>query len=358
MTEAKSDSVPQGSNSLGISFVSGGDRQIRRRLLMSKLFSGLCRLATYSSLAVLIVLLVAIVYSSLPRLAPDFVTNTNSSDPAKAGMLAGLWGSFWLILFTALFSVPVGVGSAVYLEEIARDSFLVRVIKINLANLAGVPSIVYGILGYTVFRTSAALLAQWFDGQHLINVLGLFRLRLSKLPIYEDNVLVGALTLMLVILPTVIAASQEALRSVPSSIRVASLALGATRWQTIWRQVIPAALPGISTGVILSTSRAIGEAAPLIMLGALTYSSMCPGGIDSPVKLVTRPGQVLQAPLDQFTAMPIEIYDWSKQPDSQLSEVPFTAVAASGIVVLLIVLLTINSVAMVVRHYASRRLKW
>jgi phosphate transport system permease protein len=246
----------------------------------------------------------------------------------------------------------------VYLEEIARDSFLVRVIKVNLANLAGVPSIVYWILGYTVFRTSAAVLAEWFDGRHVISVLGLFRVRLSKLPIYEDNVLVGALTLMLVILPTVIAASQEALRSVPSSIRVASLALGATRWQTIWRQVIPAALPGISTGVILSTSRAIGEAAPLIMLGALTYSSMCPGGIDSPVKLVTHPGRVLQAPLDQFTAMPIEIYDWSKQPDSQLSDVPFTAVAASGIVVLLLVLLTINSVAMVVRHYASRRLRW
>jgi phosphate transport system permease protein len=183
--------------------------------------------------------------------------------------------------------------------------------------------------------------------------MGLFRVRLLKLPIYEDNILVGALTLTLVILPTVIAASQEALRSVPSSIRVASLALGATRWQTIWRQVIPAALPGIATGVILSTSRAIGEAAPLIMLGALTFTSMCPGNIDSPAKLVTRPGQILHAPLDQFTAMPIEIYDWSKQPDAR-----FTAVAASGIVVLLVVLLSINAIAMIVRHYASRRLRW
>jgi phosphate transport system permease protein len=256
-------------------------------------------------------------------------------------------------MFTALFSVPVGVGSAVYLEEIAKDSPLIRIIKINLANLAGVPSIVYGILGYTVFRTSAAAIATLFDGQHVIGVLGLFKVRLSKLPIYEDNILVGALTLTLVILPTVIAASQEALRSVPSSIRVASLALGATRWQTIWRQVIPAALPGISTGVILSTSRAIGEAAPLIMLGALTYTSMCPGGIESPLQLATRPTQVMHAPLDQFTAMPIEIYDWSKQPDAR-----FTAVAASGIVVLLVVLLSINSVAMVVRHFASRRLKW
>ena len=331
-----------------VSFISGGDRYIRSRLLLSRVFAWLCRFSTYSALAVLVVLLVAIIYSSIGRLSPDFVTNTNSTSPLKAGILAGLWGSFWLILFTALFSVPVGVGSAVYLEEIAKDSPLVRIIKINLANLAGVPSIVYGILGYTVFRTSAAAIATLFDGQHVIGVLGLFKVRLSKLPIYEDNILVGALTLTLVILPTVIAASQEALRSVPSS-----LALGATRWQTIWRQVIPAALPGISTGVILSTSRAIGEAAPLIMLGALTYTSMCPGSIESPLQLVTRPTQVLHAPLDQFTAMPIEIYDWSKQPDAR-----FTAVAASGIVVLLVVLLSINSVAMVVRHFASRRLKW
>lgn len=317
------------------------------------MFSWLCRLATYSALAVLIVLLVAIVWSSIDRLALDFVSNTNSTNPEKAGMLAGIWGSFWLILFTALFSVPVGVGSAVYLEEFAKDNFVVRVIKLNLSNLAGVPSIVYGILGYTVFRTSAAVIGAWFDGNHVIGVLGLFKVRLAKLPIYEDNVLVGALTLTLVILPTVIAASQEALRSVPSSIRVASLALGATRWQTIWRQVIPASLPGISTGVILSTSRAIGEAAPLIMLGALTYSTMCPGDIDSPVKLLSQPQRILNASMDQFTAMPIEIYDWSKQPDSR-----FTAVAASGIVVLLFVLLTINSVAMAVRHYASRRLRW
>lgn len=336
-----------------ISFVSGADGRIRRRLLMSRVFVWICRLATYASLCVLVVLLVAIIWSSIDRLAPDFLYHTNSTNPVKAGMLAGLWGSFWLILLTAFFSVPVGVGSAVYLEEIAKDNFFVRLIKTNLSNLAGVPSIVYGILGYTVFRMSAAMLKVWFDGQHAFNILGLFRLRLSKLPIYDDNVLVGALTLTLVILPTVITASQEALRSVPSSIRIASLALGATRWQTIWRQVIPAALPGISTGVILSTSRAIGEAAPLIMLGALTFSTMVPGGIDTPVKLVTRPSQVLSAPLDQYTAMPIEIYDWSKQIDSR-----FTAVAASGIVVLLVVLLSINAVAMLVRHYASKRLKW
>ena len=356
MSSADAVSVPsKGAISSPVSFVSGADSSIRRRLFLSRVFSWLCRFVTYTALAVLVVLLTAIIWSSLGRLAPDFLYNTNSSNPTKAGMLAGLWGSFWLILFTAIFSVPVGVGSAVYLEEIAKDSFLIRVIKTNLANLAGVPSIVYGILGYTVFRSSAAVLAIWFDGQHAFNIMGLFRLRLSKLPIYEDNILVGALTLTLVVLPTVIAAAQEALRSVPSSIRVASLALGATRWQTIWRQVIPAALPGISTGVILSTSRAIGEAAPLIMLGALTIATFVPGNIDSPVKLITQPSQVLRAPVDQFTAMPIEIYDWSKRPDPQDR---FTGVAASGIIVLMVVLLSINAVAMVVRHYASRRLKW
>ncbi len=356
MSSPDAASVPlKSSISSPVSFISGADSSIRRRLFLSRVFSGLCRFVTYAALAVLVVLLTAIVSSSLGRLAPDFLYNTNSSNPTKSGMLAGLWGSFWLILFTAIFSVPVGVGSAVYLEEIAKDSFLIRVIKTNLANLAGVPSIVYGILGYTVFRGSAAVLKIWFDGQHAFNIMGMFRLRLSKLPIYEDNVLVGALTLTLVVLPTVIAAAQEALRSVPSSIRVASLALGATRWQTIWRQVIPAALPGISTGVILSTSRAIGEAAPLIMLGALTITSMVPGGIDSPIELITKPGQVLQAPIDQFTAMPIEIYDWSKRPDPQDR---FTGVAASGIIVLMTVLLAINAIAMIVRHYASRRLKW
>ena len=292
-------------------FVSGQDSYIRRRLLISKLFSWTCRGVTYAALMILLILLGSVFWTSTGRIALDFVTNTNSSDPLKAGMLAGLWGSFWQILFTALFSIPIGVGAAVYLEEMAKESFVVRVIRVNLSNLAGVPAIVYGMVGYTVFRSSAASLVVWFDGQHVINVLGLFKLRLSKLPIYEDNVLVGALTMSLVILPTVIIASQEALRAVPGSIRVASLALGATRWQTIWRQVIPAALPGISTGVILSMSRAVGEAAPLIMIGALTVTSLCPGGIDSPATLVTNPERILKAPLDQFTAMPIEIYDWS-----------------------------------------------
>jgi phosphate transport system permease protein len=310
---------------------------------------------TYGALAVLAVLLTSIVWNSLGRLSPGFLVNHYSMNPARCGILAGLWGTFWLVLLTACFSIPIGVGSAVYLEELARDNVVVRVIKVNLSNLAGVPSIVYGILGLTAFRPMTLYLQNLFDGRHAINVLGLFRVRLLQLEIFDGNVLVGAMTMSLVVLPTVIIASQEALRAVPASIRIASLALGATRWQTIWRQVIPAAMPGISTGVILSISRAMGEAAPLMMIGVLTVASMCPGGIESPLQLITNPTRILSVPFDQFTAMPVEIYDWSKQPDPQDR---FTAVAASGIVVLLVVLLLINATAMIIRAKTARGLKW
>lgn len=341
--------------SAGISFSSGGDSTIRRRLLLSVIFKWVCRLMTYGALAVLAVLLTSIVWNSLGRLSPGFLLNHYSMNPARCGILAGVWGTFWLVLLTACFSIPIGVGSAVYLEELARDNVVVRVIKVNLSNLAGVPSIVYGILGLTAFRPTTLYLQNLFDGRHVINVMGLFRIRLLQLEIFDGNVLVGALTMSLVVLPTVIIASQEALRAVPSSIRIASLALGATRWQTIWRQVIPAALPGISTGVILSISRAMGEAAPLMMIGVLTVASMCPGGIESPLQLITNPTRILSVPFDQFTAMPVEIYDWSKQPDPQDR---FTAVAASGIVVLLVVLLLINATAMIIRAKTARGLKW
>lgn len=339
----------------GFSFTSGADAYIRRRLMVSRAFSWICRIVTYASLLVLLVLIGSILWSSLGRLSPNFLWNHYSMNPEKSGILAGIWGSFWLVLLTAFFSIPIGVGSAVFLEELAKDTFIVRIIKVNLSNLAGVPSIVYGILGLTAFRPMMIFMQTMFDGQHAINVAGLFRIRLVHLSIFDGCILIGALTMSLVIMPTVIIASQEALRAVPSSIRVASLALGATRWQTIWRQVVPAALPGIATGVILSISRAMGEAAPLMMIGVLTVTSMCPGGIESPVQLVTEPSRLLSVPFDQFTAMPVEIYDWSKQPDPQDR---FTAVAASGIVVLLLVLLSINAVAMIVRSRASRKLRW
>jgi phosphate transport system permease protein len=331
------------------SFVTGADPRVRRRMRMSAVFSLLCRLATYGSLAVLIVLLGSIAVTCGGHLSLDFVRQLNSVDPQNAGMLAGLWGSFWLILLTALFSVPVGVGCAVYLEEFAGDNVLTRMIKVNLSNLAGVPSIVYGMLGLTVFVRMFDILGSTGGQTKIINLLGIVKI---PLPL-GDTVMAGALTMSLVILPIVIIASQEALRAIPSSIRIAALALGATRWQTIRYQVLPAALPGIVTGVILAVSRAIGETAPLIMIGALTVARFCPANIESPIQLVTQPVSILQAPFDQFTAMPIEIFHWAKQPGDD-----FRPVAAAGIVVLLFVLLCVNGIAVLIRHRASGKLKW
>lgn len=297
------------------------------------------------ALGILIVLLSSVWWTSAGRLSFDFIRSVNSSDPMQAGMLAGIWGSFWLILLTALFAIPIGVATAIYLEEYAADTRFSRLIKVNLSNLAGVPSIVYGMLGLTVFVHMFDL----FGPPKIINLGGIVRI---PLPL-GDKVLAGSLTMVLVVLPIVIIASQEALRAVPSTIRAASLALGATRWQTIRHQVLPASLPGISTGVILAMCRAIGETAPLIMIGALTRARFCPAGIDSPIKLLKQPLQILQAPFDQFTAMPIEVFSWARQPDDR-----FRAVAASGIVVLLILLLVINGAAMYFRYRAGKKLHW
>lgn len=329
---------------------------MRRRILISVLFQWACRILTYSALAVLAVLLLTVGWGGIGRLGFDFISSTNSSNPLKAGMLAGIWGSFWLILLTALFSVPVGVSAAVYLEEYAADTRLNRLIKVNLSNLAGVPSIVYGILGLTVFVHFFDLFsADDLQSQRelMFTLFGRLRFRLSMPKPLGDVVLAGALTMTLVVLPTIIIASQEAIRAVPSSIRNASLALGATRWQTVWYQVIPAAVPGISTGVILSISRAVGETAPLIMVGALTRASFCPGGIESPIQIVTHPSRIKAAVFDQFTVMPVEIFAWARQPDER-----FNAVAAAGIIVLLMILLTINGLAMWIRHRTGRNIRW
>jgi phosphate transport system permease protein len=339
-----------------VSFSSGADPWMRRRLMLSVIFQWGCRLLTYAALSLLILLLMTVAWGSVGRLGIDFIRSTNSSNPLKAGMLAGIWGSFWLVLLTGCFSVPLGVAAAVYLEEYAGDTRLNRIIKVNLANLAGVPSIVYGMLGLTAFVHMFDLFGS--DGSQqsrelAVTLFGAIRIRLMAPEPLGDVVLAGALTMTLVVLPTIIIASQEALRAVPSSIRVASLALGATRWQTVWYQILPAAIPGIATGVILSISRAVGETAPLIMVGALTRASFCPGGIESPVQILTQPGSIKKAVFDQFTVMPVEIFAWARQPDER-----FGAVAASGIVVLLLVLLTINGLAMWIRHRAGRKLRW
>jgi phosphate transport system permease protein len=281
----------------------------RRATQLSQAFAGLCFAATALSVVVLIVLIWEILRQGLPWLSTQFLTNFPSRFPERAGILPALVSSLWLILFTALFSVPIGVGAAVYLEEYALASRWRSLVQLNIANLAGVPSIVYGILGLGLFVRTLAL---------------------------QRSILAGSLTLTLVVLPIVILAAQESLRAVPNSIRQASYALGATRWQTVWHQVLPAALPGIMTGVILAISRALGEAAPLVAMGAATFITFVPS-----------------SPGDEFSALPVQIFDWAGRPQSE-----FHHVAAAGIIVLLAVLILLNASAVYVRYRYGRRIRW
>jgi phosphate transport system permease protein len=313
-------------------------------------FAWLCAAATWMSLVFLAVLLGALVWQSRGWLTWDFLWKINSGTPEKAGIYFGLLGSLWLIGLTAVFCVPVGVGAAIYLEEYARPSRMTRFIQLNISNLAGVPSIVYGILGFTVFvrmfNTTPELYNLWLGGPRIqfyfppFNPLG-------------PTVISGSLTLTLLSLPVVIIAAQEALRSVPPTLRHASYALGATKWQTIRQQVLPAALPGILTGVILALSRALGETAPLAVLGVATYITYAPGRISSVSDLVQRPTGLLRAPFDEFTAIPLQIYSWVDEANPK-----FQSVAAAGIVVLLVVLVLMNGAAIYIRQHFQRRIRW
>ena len=265
-----------------------------------------------TAIGLLAVLLVDIALDGAGTLTWDFINNFTSITADKAGIQAGLWGTIWLMGVCALFIVPVGVATAIYLEEYADPTkWWNRAIELNIQNLAAVPSIVYGILGLA-FLVRGPL--------HLGNV-----------------VLAGGLTLGLLVLPMVIIAGREALRAVPSSIREGSMALGATQWQTIWRQVLPAAIPGIATGVILALSRAIGETAPLIVVGAVAVIAFNPEGLDS-----------------QFTAMPIQIFDWISRASNDIND--YRPLAAAGILLLMILLLAMNSVAIWLRNRYEQ--KW
>jgi len=245
-------------------------------------------------------LLYDVVSDGWSRLSWQFLTSPPSRFPAAAGIYPQLIGSLYVMVVTAVLALPVGIGAAIYLEEYGGGGRVARIIEVNIANLAGVPSVIYGLLG-----------------------LGLFVRWLALGP----SVLAGAATLALLVLPVVILSTREALRTVPMAAREGSYALGATKWQTIWHQVLPGALPGIFTGLILAMSRAVGETAPLITIGALTYIPFAPTGLDSP-----------------FTVLPIQIYNWVSRPTA-----PFLENAAAGIIVLLVLLLTMNSIAVVLR---------
>lgn len=255
-------------------------------------------------------------------LTSDFVARPQSSEPLTAGVRTAILGSLWTILFTILLAFPIGVGSAIYLEEYASDNWLNRVIQTNINNLAGVPSIIYGILGLAIFvRTLEPLTSG--------EVFGL----VDPTTANGRTVLSAGLTLGLLVLPIIIINAQEAIRAVPRSLRNASFGVGATKWQTVWSHVLPNAMPGILTGTILAISRAIGETAPLVVVGASTAISFDPS-----------------SPFSKFTTLPIQIYQWTSRPQDE-----FRSLAAASILVLLIMLLSLNASAILLRNRFSRR---
>jgi phosphate transport system permease protein len=280
-----------------------------RRKTKATLLQWLLLIATAFALLVLAALLWDITSSGAHWLSLDLLTNTPSRKPEQAGLRPALLGTLWVIALTALLAFPVGIGAAVYLEEYAPTNRWTRLLKTNIANLAGVPSVVYGLLGLGVFVSLFAL---------------------------GRTILSSALTLALLILPVIIMASQEALRAVPPSLRLAALALGATRWQVARDHVIPAAMPGILTGIILSISRAIGETAPLLVVGAAAYVTFNPTG-----------------PMSKYTVLPVQIYEWARRPQQE-----FQDLAAAAMIVLLLLSLILNGTAIYFRQRLAKKVTW
>jgi len=281
-------------------------KRMTKRITFNKVWKTLFFLATTFALVTLAILLYRIVTQGIDYLNIDFLTNFASRFADKAGVKAALIGSLWLMAVVAPVSIILGVGTAIYLEEYAKKNRINDFIRMNISNLAGVPSIVFGLLGLTIF----------------VRMMGLGK-----------SVLAAGLTMSLLILPVIIVAAQEAIRAVPNEQREASYGMGATKLQTILRVVLPAAIPGILTGSILAMSRAIGETAPLVVIGIPVILQFLPNGL-----------------LSQFTALPMQIYDWAKRPQEA-----FQYVAAAGILVLMTVLLLMNSIAIFIRNKFQKR---
>ena len=288
--------------------LTGGsfDPRLAFRKSVGTVFVGLFLLALCIGLAGLIILIIQVLIEGVPWLSWTLLSSYQSRFPEQAGLLAPVIGSLWLMALTAAFTVPVGVGAAVYLEEYAPKNRLTQIIEINISNLAGVPSIVYGLLGLAVF-------VQWM-------AMG-------------RSLLAGGLTLSLLVLPIVILTSREAIRAVPQSYRQGAYALGSTQWEVTKKIVLPVAFPGILTGVILAMSRAVGEAAPILAITALVYVTFVPSN-----------------PLDRFTILPLQIFDWVGRPQED-----FQSLAAAGIIVLLALLLSMNALAILLRNKYQKR---
>ena len=287
-------------------YVNPDEKQISKRIGKNKAARVVFFIATFFGLAVLAILIIRIVTQGASYLNLDLLTNFASRNPENAGIKAALLGTLWVMSVTSPVALILGIGTAIYLEEYAPDNKFTRFIELNISNLAGVPSIVFGLLGLTLF----------------VRYLGMGR-----------SVLAGGLTMALMILPVIVVSSKEAIRSIPQEQYEAGYAMGATKWQIIRTVVVPAATPGILTGAILSLSRAIGETAPLLMIGAMTFIAYVPESV-----------------LSSFTVLPIQIFSWASRPQAE-----FQAVAAAGSVVLLIILIVMNSIAIGIRNKFSKR---
>jgi len=282
---------------------------LEKRKITDQLFKYFGIFCTSIGLIVLGVLLFKVFSDGFGRLSLDFFTALPSRFPEKAGILTAWTGTLWIFVLTLLIAIPLGVGAAIYLEEYSKKGFISNVLEVNIANLAGIPSIIYGILGLAIFVRTFHL---------------------------GESVLSGALILSLLIMPIIVVSTRESLRAVPKTIKEASQAMGASQWQTIWHQLLPAAFPNIITGIILALSRAIGETAPLIMIGALTYVPF-----------------VAKTPLDEFTVLPIQIFNWISRPQEG-----FAINAAAGIIILLTIVFVLNGIAVFIRQRARNKIKW
>ena len=274
-----------------------------------KIFEYIGITCTLLGLVILAIFIGNILIDGLARIDWEFMKNLPSRKAAKAGIFTAWIGTLWILTFTSIIALPIGLAAAIYLEEYVKKGKLASLLELNISNLAGVPSIIYGLLGLEIF------------------------VRVFKM---GNSILAGSFTLALLILPIVIVSTLEAIRAVPPSIKAASFALGASKWQTIWHQLLPASMGGILTGVILALSRAIGETAPLIVVGALAYVPFAPS-----------------SPMDQFTVMPMQIFNWISRPQHE-----FTINAAAAIIILLLITFVMNGIAVYIRNKWQKKISW
>lgn len=283
--------------------------KIKANRLKDTVFKYVGVFSTFFGLVMLAIFIGNILVDGIGRIDWVFLTNLPSRRASKAGILTAWTGTAWILALTAMISIPIGVAAGIYLQEYGRKNRLARIVELNIANLAGVPSIIYGLLGLEIFVRIMAL---------------------------GGSLLAGAFTLALLILPIIIVATREALKAVPGSLREASFGMGATKWQTIWYQVLPAASGGILTGIILALSRAVGETAPLIVIGALAYVPFVP-----------------DSPMDEFTVLPIQIFNWVSRPQPE-----FLVNGAAAIIILLIITFVMNGIAVYLRNRWQKKISW